>query len=138
MEISALYQLKENTISSVYNKNGSSNKFSLNSGAVEKEIDVLREKLKRGQISEGEFEAKKKLLENLPQTLYTNNGEDSLKASNASQIDNAETEKEVESIEKKHALGDITDFAYRANMHLLTTPIPEQDNLVGQRLLLYA
>ena len=138
MSIAALSRLKSTTINSIYNKKGSSNKFSLNSGAVEKEISALREKLKRGQISEKEFETQKKILESLPQTLYTTDGNDNLKESNVSKIDNGETEKELESIEKKHALGYMSDFAYRANMHLLTTLIPEQDNLAGQRLSYYA
>ena len=138
MSISALSQLKSRTINSIYQQKGSDNKFSLNSSSVEKEIKKLEEKMKHGQISQKEFEREKKALESLPQTLYTTDGDNNLKSSNASQIDNKETQYEINSIEKKHSLGDMSDFAYKANMHLLTTPIPEQENLVGQRLSLYA
>lgn len=138
MGISALSQLRSRTINSVYNQKGTSNKFTLNFSGVEKEIKALEEKMKRGQISPEDFETQKKILQSLPQAVYTSDGNDNLKASNATQIDNKNTKDEIDSIEKKHSLGDMSDFAYRANMHLLTNPIPQQDSLVGQRLSYYA
>ena len=138
MSISALSQLRNTSINSVYNQKGSSNKFTLNSSGVEKEIKALEEKMKRGQISPEDFETQKKILESLPQALYTSDGNDNLKASNASQIDNRNTQNEIDSIEKKRSLGDLSDFAYRANMYLLTNPIPQQESLVGQKLSYYA
>ena len=94
--------------------------------------------MKRGQISPEDFETQKKILESLPQALYTSDGNDNLKASNASQIDNRNTQNEIDSIEKKRSLGNLSDFAYRANMYLLTNPIPQQESLVGQKLSYYA
>ena len=138
MSISALSQIKRNTVNSVYSQNGSSNKFSLKSSCVEKEIKALEEQLKRGQISPKDFEEKKNALKNLPHVLFTSDGGDKLSASNATQIDNKETEKEIDNIEKKYALGDMSKFAYKANMYLMTEPIPEQENLIGQKLSFYA
>ena len=138
MSISALNDLNRNSIKSIYSQNGSSNKYTLKSSSVSKEIAKLEEKMRKGQISPKEFELQKKILESLPQTLYTRNGDTELHQSNASEIDFRETKKEIESIEKKHEQGDMSDFAYKANMHLITTPIPEQNNLIGQKLSFYA
>ena len=138
MSISALSQIKRNTVNSVYSQNGNSNKFTLKSSCVEKEIQALEEQLKKGQISPEDFEEKKNALENLPHILFTSDGGKKLSASNATQIDNKETKKEIDNIEKKYALGDMSEFAYRANMHLMTVPIPEQENLIGQKLSFYA
>ena len=138
MGISALSQLRSATINSVYNQKGNSNKFTLNSSGVGKEIKALEEKMKRGQISPEDFETQNKMLESLPQALYTSDGNDNLKASNASQIDSKDTQNEIDSIEKKHSLGYMSDFAYRVNMHLLTNPIQQEESLVGQKLSYYA
>ena len=133
MGISALSQLKSTRINSLYSQKGSSNKFSLNSAGVEKEIKILEEKMKKGQISPEHFETQKKVIESLPKFVQTIDGDNKLKASNATEIDNRETEKEIDNINKKHSLGDMSDFAYRANMHLLTNPIPQQENILGQK-----
>lgn len=138
MGISALSQLKSTTINSVYKQKGCSNKFALSSSGVAKEIETLEERMKRGQLSPEDFETQKKILESLPQALYTSDGNKNLKASNASQIDYRDTQNEINSIEKKHSLGDMSEFAYKANMHLMTTPIPQQESLVGQKLSFWA
>ena len=138
MSISALSLISRNTVNSVYSPKGSSNKFTLKSSCVAKEIQALEEQLKKGQISPEDFETQKNALENLPHFLFTNDGGDKLSTSNATQIDNRETEKEIDNIQRKYELGDMSDFAYRANMHLMTAQIPEQENLTGQRLSFYA
>ena len=138
MSISALSLISRNTVNSVYSPKGSSNIFTLKSTSVEKEIKKLEEKLQRGQISQKDFETQKNALENLPRVLFTNDGGDKLSANNATQLNQKATEKEIDSIQRKYALGDMSDFAYRANMHLMTAPIPEQENLTGQRLSFYA
>lgn len=138
MGISAISSIKRSNINKLYSQQNSTNKFSLKSTTVDSELKKLEYKLKDGQISESEYIREKNALESLPQTVYTIDGSSTLKESNVSQICQKESTEEIDKLKKQHAIGDISDFAYRANMYLLTNPIETRPGETGQNLLLMA
>lgn len=138
MSISALSSVKGSSIKNLYSQKGDTNKFSLSSSMVDNEIEKLDEQLKKGEISESEYENQKAALESLPKIVYTSDGSNTLKQSNASLIGEKETTKEIDKIKKQHENGNMSDFSYKANMYLLTNPIDSQQNETGQNLSVWA
>lgn len=138
MSISALSSVKGSSIKNLYSQKGDTNKFSLSSSMVNNEIEKLNEQLKKGEISESEYENQKAALESLPQIVYTSDGSDTLKQSNASLIGEKETTEEIDKIKKQHENGNMSDFSYKANMYLLTNPIDSQQSETGQNLSVWA
>lgn len=138
MSISALSSVKGSSIKNLYSQKGDTNKFSLRSSMVDNEIEKLDEQLKKGEISESEYENQKAALESLPKIVYTSDGSNTLKQSNASLIGEKETTKEIDKIKKQHENGNMSDFSYKANMYLLTNPIDSQQSETGQNLSVWA
>lgn len=138
MGISAISSIRESNIGKLYSQQNGTNKFALKSTTVDAELKKLDYKLKDGQISESEYTKEKNALESLPQIVYTNDGSSTLKESNVSQICQKESTEEIDKLKKQHASGDISDFAYNANMYLLTNSGEEQPPEIGQKLSLMA
>lgn len=123
MGISALSGLPSQTISSIYSKQGDSGKYSLKPQKRNAKIEELELELKEGKISESEFKKEKAALESAPISIYTTPNQSKIKSDNIFQTN--PNEKEVEKLKQQLANGEISNFEYRANMYMLTTPTAE-------------
>lgn len=124
---------------SMYSKTKSSNRgdeYILDSSRKGAELHKLDEKLRLGDISESRYETEKAAIESAPRVIHIDAGSSVPESSPLKEQSNPgfssedeliKVQKEIASLRNQYLNGDISEFAYKANMYLLTNPMP-QDN----------
>lgn len=102
----------------------------------EAQLQKLDKMLQNGDISEGKYKIEKAAIENAPDVISVNGSnvkEQELRPTDGdnkdglSKLNEREYQYEVNKLEREHSNGDISDFAYKANMYMLTSSMPVAD-----------
>lgn len=145
MSLSGIYGVPPQIMNNVYRcTNKEDGRYTLQGPKVEQEIQALEKKLEDGQISEGEYNQKKSILKNIPDTIFSDNGkvqftplEKSKKGSehteSADKVRERQFLRDLFRLESQKEAGEISDFAYRANKFLMTNPFIQSPNEPGMK-----
>lgn len=130
MSLISFAGLSQKLAQNIYSKNKSSSngeEYVLSSTKKEVQIHILDQKLDKGEISKAEYNAQVAAIKNAPKVVSVGSDATVHKNTRLSSVDNLKqsaekTQKfEIEKLKKLHENGDISDFAFKTNMYLLTT-----------------
>lgn len=99
----------------------------------EAQLQKLDKMLQNGDISEGKYKMEKAAIENAPDVICVNGStvskqelpsydEDNNRG--LSKLNEREYQHELNRLKREYMNGDISDFAYKANMYMLTSSVP--------------
>lgn len=113
--------------------NANGEEYVLSPSRKEAWIQRLEDLLDKGEITQAEYERQVAAIKKAPKVVSVDKNENihknsRLKSSDSLPHNNEENQKsEMEKLKKLYENGDISDFAYKANMYLLTAPSPAME-----------
>ena len=141
MSIPAISGLQSRAIGKMYTSHTAEDgeKFTLTETGRNAELKRLEKQLEKGEISQGEYDQKEAAIKSAPRFVFVDNENVTHKGLLSAENGEKEQAKEIEKLRQQRSAGELSQFAYNANMYLMTNPISgSNETSPGQRLSVLA
>lgn len=141
MSIPAISGLQSRSVGKMYTSHTAEGgeKFTLTETGRNAELKRLEKQLENGEITQSEYDQKEAAIKSAPRFVFVDN--ENITHKGLLSAENAEKEqtKEIDKLRKQYPTGELSQFAYNANMYLMTNPITgSNEQQAGQRLSVLA
>lgn len=142
MSVPAISGLQSQAVGKMYTSHTTQQggeKFTLTETGRNAELKRLEKQLEAGEITQGEYDQKEAAIKSAPRIVFVDN--ENITHEGLLSAENAEKEqtKEIDKLRQQYQTGQISQFAYNANMYLMTNPITgNNEPTIGQKLSVLA